>query len=64
MSTFEKVSSFNFLELFLVKEVVVTSIEVMDSGHTLIIYNELLILVLLLLLKLIILILLESLRAI
>ena len=64
MSTFEKVSSFNFLELVLVKEVVVASIEVMDSGHTLIIYNELLILVLLLLLKLISLILLESLRAI
>ena len=62
MSTFEKVSSFNFLELILVKEVVVASIEVMDSGHTLIIYDELLILMLLLLLKRIIL--LESFRAI
>jgi hypothetical protein len=59
MSAFEKVSSLNFLKLFLVKLVVEATIKVMNSGYTLIIDDELL---LLLLLKLIIL--LESLRAI
>lgn len=63
MSAFEKVSRFDLLELFLVKEVVISTIKVMNSGHTLIIDDELLILLLLLLLKRHI-ILLESPRAI
>ena len=41
MSTLEKVSGFHFLELFLVELVLTTSIEVMNSGHTLIINDKL-----------------------
>ena len=41
MSTLEKVSGFHFLELFLVELVLTTSIEVMNSGHTLIIDDKL-----------------------
>ena len=62
MSAFEKVTRFDLLKLFCVKVVLISTIKVMDSGHTLIIYDELLVLMLLLLLKHIIL--LESLRAI
>ena len=62
MSAFEKVTRFNLLKLFCVKVVVISTIKVMNSGHTLIIYDELLVLMLLLLLKHIIL--LESFRAI
>ena len=60
MSAFEKVSRLYLLEIFFVKEVVISTIKVMNSGHTLIIDDKLL---LLLLLKNLI-ILLELLRAI
>jgi len=63
MSAFEKVSGFDLLKLLLVKEVVISTIKVMNSGHTLIIDDELLILLLLVLLKRYI-TLLESFRAI
>ena len=41
MSTLEKVSGFQFLELFLIELVLTTSIEVMNPGHTLIINDKL-----------------------
>ena len=42
MSAFEKVTRFDLLKLFCVKVVIISSIKVMNSGHTLIIEHELL----------------------
>ena len=41
VSTLEKVCTFHFLKLFLIEQILIPSIEVMNSGHTLIIDDKL-----------------------